>query len=65
MMPTAADSRIFTAEHLDPNPPLDANFGTPDLVAKPWASVVVHCPADNARLICAQLFRDKCAKGKC
>jgi hypothetical protein len=64
MMPDSADSRIFKGQLTDPNPPMDANFGTSDLVAKPWASVVVHCPADNARLICTQLVRDKC-QGKC
>ncbi len=59
VIPTAG-TMVAKGEHVDPNPPLAVSYGESDRVAKQWASVVFHCPADNARLFCAQLVRDKC-----
>lgn len=60
MMPSIASPTTFIGLHVDPNPPMMANYGTTDSVSNQWASLVVHCPADNARLMCAQFYREQC-----
>eukprot|EP01038_Epipyxis_sp_PR26KG_P005159 gene5159-7182_t len=61
LLPAASGSLVFKASMVDPNPPLAVNYQTSDLISKQWASIVFHCPADNSRLFCAQLIRDKCS----
>ena len=65
MMPSEQNGKIFQGQFVDPSPVLSANFGTPEGIANQWMSVVIHCPADNSRLVCAQLIRDKCLATKC
>jgi hypothetical protein len=60
MMPTVAGEKLFVGVASDPNPPIQSNFFMGDGVAKQWASLVVHCPEDNARLVCAEFFQEKC-----
>ena len=60
MMPSADNSRIFQGMFVDPSPPLAVNYNTPDGISNQWVSVVMHCPADNARLACARFQADKC-----
>lgn len=63
-MTPAEGTLVFKGDMIDPNPPMDAHFGEGDLLAKQWSSMVFHCPADNARLFCAQFVREKCAIGE-
>jgi hypothetical protein len=60
MMPSITNPMVFAGVSTDPMPPLDANYESADAVSKQWSSLVVHCPADNARLLCAHFFREKC-----
>lgn len=59
MMPVGlGKSLLFKGENVDPFPPLVVDYNAADVVSgSQWASIVVHCPADNSRLVCAQLIK--------
>lgn len=60
MMPSLANNMVFVGKHIDTMPPTPANYYNEDAVSKKWASLVLHCPADNSRILCAQFLPEKC-----
>jgi hypothetical protein len=51
----SSNGRVFQQSSiLDIFPPYDASFKTSTVITKPWQSIVFHCPASNARLVCAE-----------
>ncbi len=65
MMPSETNPLVFIGQFVDPNPVLAVNFYNAEGIAKSWASVVIHCPADNSRLVCGAFIRDKCLSKTC
>lgn len=65
MMPSPTNSNVFVGQFADPSPVLAVNYGHAEGIANQWASLVLHCPADNSRLACAQFIRDKCFATSC
>jgi hypothetical protein len=51
---------MFTGTHIDPMPPLIANYESGDMISKQWASLVIHCPVDNSRILCGHVAKEQC-----
>jgi hypothetical protein len=54
MKPVSTNTLRYEGSQYDPSPPMTPNFKQPASgIATEWASLVVHCPKDSARMVCA------------